>query len=298
MAAEYYDFNDDVILPDDFDAAALDGANAEGNSETPVPTTEPGLGDSSMGTQPVAEASTSEVQPEGNTEPTTTPEIPVAPQTIKIKFNHEEREIGLEEAATLAQKGMNYDKLDERIKAYEANLAKTNTLAKNLGYDSADEMIAAAEQNYVNRQIKELVDAGNTEAMARFLVEQKMAKAAADAQTQNPQPQEKPTPEAEVKPLISTERQAELDEFVKAYPGITRLPDEVLAANRNGVRLKTAYDNYVLQQKYDEQQKQLNILKQNQAAANRAPVTGVVGKASPKSIEPDDPFLKGFDSDL
>lgn len=36
------------------------------------------------------------------------------PQTIKVKYNHEEREIPLDEAIQLAQKGMNYDKAVER----------------------------------------------------------------------------------------------------------------------------------------------------------------------------------------
>lgn len=278
--ADYYDFNDDVILPDDFDPAAIDNAGV--NTEEPAaPTTEPALEDGSVETQ------TEATIPQE-------PEVPKA-QTIKVKFNHEERELGLDEAAMYAQKGMNYDKLDERVKGYEANMAKSNRLAKQLGYANADEMIAAAEQNYINRQIRELMDEGNTEAMARFLVEQEMAKAAPPEVTPEPAPQETPKPEEAEG--MSSERKAELDEFVKAYPGVVNLPDEVIAANQNGVRLKTAYDNYQLKQKYEESQKQLNILKQNQAAAEHAPVTGVIGKAAPKATEPDDPFLKGFDYD-
>ena len=44
-------------------------------------------------------------------------------------------------------------------------------------------------------------------------------------------------------------------------------------------------------------QNELAILKQNQAAAVKAPVTGTTGKAAPKVDEPDDPFLLGFNKD-
>ena len=39
---------------------------------------------------------------------------------------------------------------------------------------------------------------------------------------------------------------------------------------------------------------ELAILKQNQAAAAKGPVTGTVGKAEPEKPEAEDPFLKGF----
>lgn len=291
--ADYYDFSDDVILPDDFNAAELDGTES---TEETAPTIEQAPEDGNAGEQVVEAASTEEttVQPEVQ-DTTPAPEVAI-PQTIRVKFNHEERELGLDEAAVYAQKGMNYDKLEERVRSFEANNAKTERLAKNLGYDSAEAMIKAAEENFINSQIRELVDAGNTEAMAKFLVEQRMEKASR-AEQQESAPQEKPNPEVQGRPLIPPERKAELDEFAKAYPGVTKLPDEVFEANRNGVRLKTAYENYQLKQKYAEQTKQLNILKQNQAAAERAPVTGTVGKAAPKKEEPEDPFLKGFSSD-
>lgn len=304
MAQEYVDFSDDVILPDGFDAEAFDAAESIDDAMKTLdvaqaPTNETAPEDSSENVEQVTEQepSTPVSDPAAELEQTITQSEPAVPQTIKVKYNHEERELGLDEAAQYAQKGMNYDKLEEKLRAFEANAAKSDRLAKELGYADTAEMIAKAEENFINRQVRELVEAGNTEAMARFLVEQRMAKAAVNAPAPEVKPQEPPTPEQPSRPLISPERKAELDEFVRAFPGITKLPDEVLTANRNGVRLKAAYENYQLKQKYDEQQKQLSILKQNQAAAARAPVTGVVGKAAPKTEEPEDPFLKGFNSD-
>jgi hypothetical protein len=93
---------------------------------------------------------------------------------------------------------------------------------------------------------------------------------------------------------MTPERKAELMEFVKAHPGVTELPEEVVRMNRNGVRLLVAYERFQNQAAL----KELAILKQNQAAAAKAPVSGVTGKpgVKPKQQE-DDPFLRGFDSD-
>jgi len=59
-----------------------------------------------------------------------TPPQDPEPQKIKIKFNHEEKEIPYEEAVTHIQKGMNYDKAIERAKQ-EA----TDTWIANQGYE-------------------------------------------------------------------------------------------------------------------------------------------------------------------
>lgn len=281
---------DDMILPDGFDPNAenftLDMLGADQPEE--APTTE----------QAPAEPAAPAEEPAPTTEPVAAEEgieLPApAPQTIKVKYNHEERELGLDEAATLAQKGLNYDKLEERLKAFEATNAKSANLAKMLGYDSTDEMLEAAHQNAIKRRIKALEAEGNSPSMAKFLVEQEMAKAAAASAPQAPQPQESPAPAQPSGPTIPPERKAELDRFVKLYPGVTKLPDEVVKANREGVDLSVAYERFLGKTAQNE----LKILKQNQAAAAKAPVSGVSGKAAvaQKDSLENDPFLKGFNS--
>lgn len=57
------------------------------------------------------------VEPTPNIEPTPAPsgiEPASEPVKLKIKYNHEEKEITLEEARELAQKGLNYDKAEQR----------------------------------------------------------------------------------------------------------------------------------------------------------------------------------------
>ena len=279
--------DDDIILPDGFNVET-----GQWEDEAPVdsaPTIEP----EAPVDQPEV-AAEEEPQPAPETpEPTSQTEVPTqAPATIKVRYNHEDREIGLDEAAILAQKGLNYDKLDERLKSYEQANSRSEALAKRLGYDSAAAMFDAAETSYVESKVKDLVDAGNTEAMARFLVNQELDKQAKayEAEAQKSQPSAEEVPQ--YKP-IQNERMSELEEFVKAYPGITKLPDEVIQANRNGTRLLVAYERYQNKAALNE----LAILKQNQAAAARAPVSGVAGK--PATTAPDiddDPFMKGFNN--
>jgi len=300
-----YNINDvDAILPDDFD---INNPNYSlDNTPEEVPTTE----------QTSETNAQSEVEATNEAEPTTTQEQflqQTMPQTVKVKFNHEERELSLDEAATYAQKGMNYDKLNEKVQGFEAANARNERLAKRLGYENAGEMMDAAEKNYYNRRVKELVEAGNTEAMAKFLIDQEDKDSGIVRQPEMPA-----QPTSKEIPGMTAERRAELDEFIAAYPGVIRLPQEVIIANRNGVRLKDAYSNFMNQQVQSqvnsttqvstppasnnemEKLKQENqILRQNQASAAMAPVTGVTGKPSTDVVDPleNDPFMKGFNAD-
>ena len=174
--SDIVDFTDDFIVPDDFDPSAEAYDLEGGTPEADGPTTSPAPENTDEPATP--EPAEPTITPEPPAEPQPESVIPSAPQSIKVKYNHEEREIGLEEAALLAQKGMNYDKLEARLKALEANDSRSASLARRLGYENAEEMFAAAEENFEKRQIQELVDEGNTEAMAKFLVQQRKAEAA------------------------------------------------------------------------------------------------------------------------
>ena len=289
-------YDDDMILPEGFDPERGDQnfdengmlietpAQEESTTETPETETEPSETMTDTGTEPA---------------PTTDSVLPVeqevVPQKVKVKFNHEERELTLDEAAMYAQKGMNFDKVSQRAREQEERLNRYEGMAKLFGYENAEAMMTQAEKNYVEVKVKDLMDQGNSEALARFLVNQEMS-------TRRPTVTQPPvsTPPSGISP----EREAELKEFITAYPGITKLPNEVIEMNRGGIRLKTAYEFYEKQQALERDKaaanatkNELAILRQNQVAASKAPVTGTVGKAAPKQEEPDDPFLLGFSRD-
>ena len=90
---------EDAILPDDFD---MEDTSTQEESQT-----EEGL-----------ELESDTTQTEEQTDPIEEPEVPAK---FKVKFNHEEKELGYDEAVPLIQKGMNYDKLQERLQALESD---------------------------------------------------------------------------------------------------------------------------------------------------------------------------------
>lgn len=300
-------FNEeDMILPEGFDPELGDQNFAENGElvDTPVvqPQTTEGegsqqtAGEEDEGPLLVAPTYTEGESVEGEGAAATEP----TQQTLKVRFNHEDRELSMDEATVYAQKGMNYDRIEQRSKEQEARLSKYENMAKMFGFENAEAMMTQAKDNYVNVKIQELVDQGNSEAMARFLVQQEMKEQNANAQAA-PVTQEKEPP---VLRGVSPEVKEEIKEFAAAYPDVTKIPPEVFKMHTEGVRLKTAYAIWDKQNTIDkvqaEKQAALNelaILKQNQAAAAKGPVTGTVGIAPPAKDEPEDPFLKGFNLD-
>lgn len=213
-------------------------------------------------------------------EPAKAPEQETEPQKakIKVKFNHEEREMDEDEARPLVEKGMNYDKKVRELQDLQTRLEKAETLARRMGYQTPEEMLEAADKNLFESQVQELVDTGMHEVMARDYVQRKWNEQAA------PHQQTVKDQDAQVK--------KEIDEFVRMYPGVTELPQEVLDAFQSGVSLPVAYERF----RYAKAQEELKILKQNQSAAAKAPVAPTTkhGTAAPKAK---DPFEAGFDSD-
>lgn len=74
--------------------------------------------------------------------PVTTQETPSAPEGIRVKYNKEERVIGLDEAPTWIQKGLNYDKVQERAAALEQQAKNLERVAKLNNFESVDEYVA------------------------------------------------------------------------------------------------------------------------------------------------------------
>ena len=83
-----------------------------------------------------------------------------------------------------------------------------------------------------------------------------------------------------------------IEMFVKAFPGVTVLPESVKQANAKGVPLVAAYAQYVANQRQVELQK----IKQQQETASRAPVGGAT-KFGGVGQQAKDPFEEGFDED-
>lgn len=62
---------------------------------------------------------------------------------FEVKYNKENRRISREEAPTYIQKGLNYDKVQQRVSEYEQHL---NRVAQFTGYQTHEDMLKALEE--------------------------------------------------------------------------------------------------------------------------------------------------------
>lgn len=286
---------EDVMMPDgygtgdDFFADEWTGQDADAQPE-PEQEAEP--------EKPKEDAPTTE-QPEENHEAqepeAETPEDAPRRLRFKARVDREDMDvdIGEDEVPALYQLA----KAGERWKAKNDTMRQQvehyEQMAKGMGYATVDEMIQKTAEGYKAAKVQELMEQGTPQTIAEDYVDRMMQREAAKAP--DPEPEE-PTPESHERNI-----QAEAQELIVARPDLKtrQLPMEVVEAWRNGENLLNAYNRYEARQKEAENQKlkkENDILKQNAAAAAKAPVKGVTGGA-PTDTEPEDPFLKGFDSD-
>lgn len=286
---------EDVMMPDgygtgdDFFADEWTGQDADAQPE-PEQDAEP--------EEPKEDAPTTE-QPEEDHEAqepeAETPEDAPRRLRFKARVDREDMDvdIGEDEVPALYQLA----KAGERWKAKNDTMRQQvehyEQMAKGMGYATVDEMIQKTAEGYKATKVQELMEQGTPQTIAEDYVDRMMQREAAKAP--DPEPEE-PTPESHERNI-----QAEAQELIVARPDLKmqQLPMEVVEAWRNGDNLLNAYNRYEARQKEAENQKlkkENNILKQNAAAAAKAPVKGVTGGA-PTDTEPEDPFLKGFDSD-
>lgn len=286
---------EDVMMPDgygtgdDFFADEWTGQDADAQPE-PEQEAEPD--------EPKEDAPTTEQPVEGHEAQEPEAETPEdAPRRLRFKARVDREDmdvdIGEDEVPALYQLA----KAGERWKAKNDTMRQQvehyEQMAKGMGYATVDEMIQKTAEGYKAAKVQELMEQGTPQTIAEDYVDRMMQREAAKAP--DPEPEE-PTPEAHERNI-----QAEAQELIVARPDLKtrQLPMEVVEAWRNGENLLNAYNRYEARQKEAENQKlkkENNILKQNAAAAAKAPVKGVTGGA-PTDTEPEDPFLKGFDSD-
>lgn len=194
------------------------------------------------------------------------------PRILKLKVNHTEEDVDVdamsdEELAALMQKGRAFDALKD------------------------------AEGKRRFRQVyQEQLDAGMTEAAAK-LIAQNEANGKAYPLTDEEEAQQAPDAPAKEEPGIRDFR-AEVEQLKALYPEFGEVPDEVAKAAARGVPLLSAYLAYRDKQSAKTAaslRRENEVLKQNAAAAAKAPVRGVSGGGAAQKKP--DPFLKGFDAD-
>lgn len=252
-------------------------------------TTEEGLFDDyGEGTDEVSEEETEEASE------TNEPEPDPAPQTIVIKYNGEKKEITLEEAVTLAQKGMNYDKVvgeRDALKHSKANhligeFARMNNMTTDQYIDFLQnhqkKMVIEAEAKTIREKHPDAPEDVIRE-MAEMRAAAKEKDAAADADREKAREEE--------------ERRKPWAELLREYPRIKRaedLPEEVLAAINDGANPVEAMRRHELSAKdkeIAELKAKLEAKEKNQTNKKRA----IGSTASDAHKGEKDAFLMGFD---
>nr|DAT38987.1 MAG TPA: hypothetical protein [Caudoviricetes sp.] len=259
--------------------------------------------------QPATESAVEEQpqEPAPDAEDTTpaeegSPETEEKPQTITIQYDGQTKELTLDEAVTLSQKGMNYDRMVQR---YEDRLNNSRELQI---LDFFGRMYGKTRDEYVEYlwQQRESAVAQQEAAALRnqypdapaSMIEQ-MSKERAKAKT------------AELERVAAEKKQQDDDEklkpwyeFAQAYPeeakDLSKLPSEVLEAAKNGEHPISAMRAYQLKQAEEELATLRQELEQakkteTQNQKNRKSAIGSVGSTA--TAPPSDPFLAALLSD-
>lgn len=193
-------------------------------------------------------------------------------EKLNLKYNGEEYQLPVEEVVTLAQKGMNYDKILRRAEAAEEELRARE----------------GGESDGVSEEMLELLeDEQMQEAFGAAVAGEDVPGEAAEDAAREVSPEE---------PAVSTEEDEGLAgflELVAKYPDIERLPEEAAALVRRGVPPLYAYElaqNHALEQENAR-------LRQGIEAAAAAERNRQLAPSSAESLgqtEESDPFLSGF----
>ena len=239
-------------------------------------------------------------------------------QQRKIKFrarvNHEDQDVELDpdQLPAIWQKAQDYDRRALRAEQDRANgerLGKLDRAAKALGYDSADEMLEEAVSHRRTEREEALVASGIDETTAKDIAALLEQRGGANNEGQQAEAQQQDDANSggtgRTKDTAARNFDAELSELLREAPEMRSktLPDEVVQdAVENGKSLLSAYRRWETKQIKSETErlkKENAVLKQNAAAAARAPVRGVRGGAAaqPAQSEFERNFLKGFDDD-
>lgn len=145
-------------------------------------------------------------------------------QKIRIKYNHEERELTLDEATQLAQKGMNYDKLQQKLNEVQGNpgLAYLNELAERSG-TSVENLVNYWREQETQAELNQLIQNNIPEEYAREMIENKKFRSQMEQKEKQAQMEQK--------------QHAEFDDFFRTFTDVKpeNIPSEVWQKNNEGV---------------------------------------------------------------
>lgn len=293
---------DEVLLPEGYaegDDIFADSNDWTGEVQVDAPDTEPEQpeGTTDGGEEEAPTTEPAEPSDNGNDEEAPTTEQ-TEPVTSKLKFkarvDRADVDVELDESdlPTVYQKAQATDRYQAKLAKQTPIIETAERVSKLLGFESAEAMLADAEKNYRDTEVQRLTDSGTAKEIAEDYVSRRIGDAAkVKEETEEPAPA----------PVKTRDYNAEALELVKARPdlGGKPIPEEVRkACVEDNKTLLVAYIEYEAKQQKAEMEKlrrENQIMKQNEASANRAPVKGVRGGGATDTT-PEDDFMRGFNS--
>ena len=273
---------EDMILPDDFDESTP--AEVETSSETDL--------DEVLNTNEALDESLGEVDTKQDNSVNEEQKL-LEMLKGKVKYDHGEVQISsIDDVVTNYQKGLNYDRIQDKVKSYEESktMQYINEKAKELGFKTTDDYIESVKQFEIKQKeekkqadIEEMLDRGIPDDIAKEIIETRELR-------EHLKKQEEEINKYKEEQKSAEQKQQEQIEFLKAYPDIKAedIPVEVFESTKDGKSLLTAY--------IEHENKQLKTLLEQRDKQTSNKNTNLVKKSNGDTLESDkDAFLQGFD---
>ena len=210
----------------------------------------------------------------------------------KVKYNKESVQIdSIDDVVSNYQKGLNYDKLVEKLNNLEHSKAMSyiTNKASELGM-SVDDYMEQVE-NYEKEQEKQREQEKLEEMISNGVPEDVAKEVIATSQPRKELQAEKNRLEKEKQEKLDKEsKDKEYADFIKEFPDVNAedIPKDVFL-NAENSSLREAYMKYQL----EEQRKQIEILKKQNE--NKSSSVGSTTEFGGKENKATDPFLEGWD---
>lgn len=285
--------------------AFLDGWGDEQTAQDAPETSETAEGEDTAEeeTEPASETEGAQSAPDGGVAETaaeagaeaqteTTEQKADAPEkTWTLRHMDETKNVGEAEMVTLAQKGMDYDRIRAKYDESKPAMEILSIFAKQKGVSVADYV------SFLRTEAKKAD--GLSEAEARRSIELEDREAAVTAREAEQAAERQAAEQANAAANAAAQRRkADIDEFAREYPDVARNPDaipkEVWDAVAAGSSLTVAYAKYTAKQAREEAERTRSAAQAaQQNIKNAARSTGSMQSAG-QNAGGRDPFLEGW----
>lgn len=212
-------------------------------------------------------------------------------KTWTLRHMDETKNVGEAEMVTLAQKGMDYDRIRAKYDESKPAMEILSIFAKQKGVSVADYV------SFLRTEAKKAD--GLSEAEARRSIELEDREAAVTAREAEQAAERQAAEQANAAANAAAQRRkADIDEFAQEYPDVARNPDaipkEVWDAVAAGSSLTVAYAKYTAKQAREEAERTRSAAQAaQQNVKNAARSTGSMQSAG-QNAGGRDPFLEGW----